>query len=154
MAAHGGEVVALYSAGVATPAAAAGAAYTDLRAHASSDRPYLKRVEITVNAATASSIGLYRSATVGTASTTVIGVAHEVANPAVTTLVGTAWSSAPTVSTAVPLRRIVTPATAGYPIIWDFVGMEISIAVGATLVLWNFGAAAGSVLHVEWTWDE
>jgi len=145
--------VALYSAGVATPAAAAGAAYTDLRAHASSDRAKLKRIEITVNAATASSIGLYRPPTVGTASTTVIGVAHG-ADPAPSALVGTAWSSAPAISTAVPLRRIVTPATAGYPIIWDFVGMEIEIALGATLVLWNFGAAAGSVLHVEWTWDE
>jgi hypothetical protein len=146
--------MALYSAGVVTPAAAASAAYTDLRAHASSDRPYLKRLEITVNAATASSIGLYRSATAGTASTTVVGVAHEPANPAGTALVGTAWSSAPTISSNVPLRRIVTPATAGYPIIWDFVGMEIAIPVGGTLVLWNFGTGAGSVLHVEWTWDE
>lgn len=145
--------MALYSAGVATPAAAAGAAYTDLRSHASSDRAKLKRIEITVNAATASSIGLYRPTTVGTASTTVIGVAHG-ADPNPSALVGAAWSAAPAVSTAVPLRRIVTPATAGYPIIWDFVGMEIEIPVGATLVLWNFGAAAGSVLHVEWTWDE
>jgi hypothetical protein len=144
---------AVYSAGVATPAAAAAACYTELKG-AASDRGRLLRVEIVVNAATASSIGLYRAAAQGTASTTVLGQPHDSGDPAASAVPATAWSSAPTVSTNVPLRRIVTPATAGYPIIWDFNGMEITLATSGSLLLWNFGAGAGSVLHVCWTWAE
>lgn len=148
--------LAVYSAGVATPAAAAAACYTELKG-AATDRARLLRVEIVVNAATASSIGLYRSAAQGTASTTVLGQPHDSGDSAATAIPATAWSSAPTISTNVPLRRIVTPAVAGYPIIWDFTGQEIAAAASggtASFVLWNFGAAAGSVLHVAWTWAE
>jgi hypothetical protein len=144
---------AVYSAGVVTPAAGAGACYTELKG-AAGDRARLLRVEIVVNAATASSIGLYRAAAQGTASTTVLGQPHDGGDPAATAIPAIAWSGAPTISTNVPLRRIVTPATAGYPIIWDFNGMEIALAVSGSLLLWNFGAGAGSVLHVAWTWAE
>jgi hypothetical protein len=145
--------MAVYSCGLATPAAAAGAPYTELKG-AASDRARLLRLEIVVNAATASSIGLYRAAAQGTASTTVLGQPHDTGDPAATAIPATAWSGAPTISTNVPIRRIVTPATAGYPIIWDFTGQEIALAVSSSLVLWNFGAGAGSVLHVAWTWVE
>ncbi len=143
---------ALYSASVVTPAAAAGAAYCALRA-AAGDRARIRQIDIYTNAATSSSVGLVRSATVGTSSTSALGQAWDASDTAAVTSVDTAWSVAPTVSTNVFLKRYVAPATAGSGVIWTFPS-GLVVPVSGSLLLWNYGASAGSALSVTFTWEE
>lgn len=143
---------ALYSASVVTPAAAAGAAYAALRT-AAGDRARIRQIDVYTNAATASSVGLVRSATLGTASTSVLGQAWDAADTAATGSVDTAWSVAPTVSTNVFLKRYVAPAVAGSGVIWTF-PQGLVLPVSGSLLLWNYGAVGGSILSVTFTWEE
>jgi hypothetical protein len=144
--------MARYHAGFSTPAAAAGAAYADFRT-TSTDRAHILEIGLFLNAATASSISLARSTTLGTTSTTVAGVAGEPGEPAATMLVGTAWSGAPA-GTGVPIRKITLPANIGAGVVWGFGYNDLIIPISASLVLLNFGAGAGSVLNGYVVWDE
>lgn len=144
--------MALYSVSNTSAAAAAGAAYCDLRA-GTSQRLYLREIGLTLNAATASSIGLGRPATAGTVSTSTTGIAVDPSDGTVTTVMGTAWSVAPTAPTTF-FRRFVAPATAASGVTWYFNRGDLVVASSATLILWNFGAAAGSALSVYFVWEE
>lgn len=149
--------MARYSSAVRTPAAAAGAPYCDFRP-AASDRCRILEVGVFTSAATASSIGLIRTLTTGTATTTQAGVPNDPAEAAGTALIGTAWSTAPTIAgTPLYKRRIALPATAASGVIWTWpTDGPVFATNGATtgLVLWNFGGSAGSALDVYWVWDE
>lgn len=144
--------MALYSCSVTTPAAASGAAFAAIRA-AASDRVRVTEIGGFLNAATASSVQLVRAATNGTTSTTVVPQANDPADASATSLVATAWSAAPTISTNVPLRRVVLPATAGNGWIWVF-PQPIIVASTADLLLWNFGGGAASALSLYVVIDE
>jgi hypothetical protein len=144
-----------YSVGVRTPAAAAAAAYCALRPHASSDQVYVKEIGLFLSAATATSLGLIRAATVGTATTSVLGQAHQPGAPVATANLDTAWSTAPTVGSNAYLRRLALPATSGIGVIWTFQpGAELIVGVNASVLIWNFGAAAGAALDAYMVWDE
>jgi len=143
----------LYSLSTLTVAAATGAAYQTIHTPAGT-RGFLRELGISVNAATASSVGLGRPANTPTATTSVLGLAHDVADAASAINVDTAWSTAPTAPTQF-LRRVVFPATAGVGLIWAFPpGQEIIMGLSSWLVLWNFGGATGSILSTYWTWEE
>ncbi len=132
---------------VATPAAAAGAAFATIAAPAA-NRVRILEMGFFNNAATAGSIQLIRSNNTYVATTTTSPVPSDPADPAGTTLVGTAWSTAPTIQT-VPLRRIGLPASIAAGVIWQFEDMIVGpIGAGQSLVLWNFGAAIASVLQL------
>jgi hypothetical protein len=116
------------------------------------DKPRIVEIGVFLNAGTASSIQLIRPSNTPVASTSVLGQAEEVSDPAGTCNVDTAWSTAPTIS-APPLRRVLFPATAGAGLIWTF-PQGLTIPVSGWIVLWNFGAGAGSALSVYFVWDE
>lgn len=144
--------MARYSAGVTTPAAAAAAAFATLHA-LTTDRPSIVEIGIFLNAATASSIQLIHAANTPVASTSVLGQAEDAADPAATINIDTAWSTAPTITAMIPLRRAVLPATIGAGVIWTF-PQGLKLLISDWLVLWNYGGAAGSALSVYFVWDE
>lgn len=144
--------MSIYTAGVRTPAAAAGAAYAALRA-AATDRLKLREVGVALSAATATSVGLIRAATVGTASSSTLGQAGDPGDPVGTGNVDIGWSVAPTIG-AIYLRRFALPATQGAGFIWTWAPGELVIPVSASILLWNFGGAAGAALDAYFVWDE
>jgi hypothetical protein len=140
-----------YSNGFVSVAAAAGAAYATLHTGASI-RCRIQEIGLFVNAATASSVGLIRPSNTPVATTSVLGLAEDPADPVSTINVDTAWSTAPTIGTQF-LRRITIPATIGNGIVWSWPpGAELIVTTSSWLVFWNFGAGAGSVLngYVKW----
>ena len=144
--------MARYSCAVTTPAAATGAAFATFHSTAS-DKPRIVEIGFFNNAATASSVQLIRPANTPVASTSVLGQAEEVADPAGTCNIDTAWSTAPTISTNVPLRRVVLPATAGAGVIWTF-PQGLTIPISGWIVLWNYGGSTASALSLYIVWDE
>lgn len=146
--------MARYTIGVRTPAAATNAAYTDLRTGATR-RVNVLELAIFSTAATATSLGLVRPATLGTASTTAAPQPSNPADPASGSLVGTAWSAAPTIAaTPVYLRRAQLVAAIGAGMVWPFAPGELWVSTASSLLLWNFGAAAGAALDVYLTIEE
>lgn len=144
--------MATYSLGVVTPAAASGAAYATIHTGAGL-RCKILELGAFVNAATASSVGLIRPSNTPVASTSVLGLAEDPADPASTVNVDTAWSTAPTVGTAF-LRRFVAAATIGSGVIWTWpADKPLVIPVSSYLVVWNYGVGAGSALslYVKYT---
>jgi hypothetical protein len=104
----------------------------------------LVEIGLTIAAATASTYGLYRSATVGTGSTAIVPVPHDNLSGAATGVVETAWSAAPTISTNVPLRRITLPATAGSGFIWQFYDDPIVVPASGGILLWALSTVANN----------
>lgn len=145
--------MAPYTVGFTKTAPAANSAAVDLRAGAS-ERLRIREIGIFNSTAVASSLGLIREATMGTASTTVAGQPEDPGDATATGLVGTAWSAAPTIG-ATYLRKIILPNVIGAGLIWSWPpGEELIIPVSAGLVIWNFGAAAAAALEGYIQWDE
>lgn len=140
-----------YAAAVRTPAAAAGAAYATLRCSATRDARVFE-IGVATSAATLSSVGLGRPANTPVATTSTLGQAEDTSLGAGLTNADTAWSTAPTAPT-VFMRRFAIPATAGLGFIWTFQN-GLVLPVSGQIVLWNFGAGAGSALDVYFVWDE
>lgn len=144
-----------YTIGFVTPAAAAGAAFAAFRAP--TRRSKLVELGLTCNAATVSNVSLFRNtagAYAASASSSV-GQAEDTNDPAGTSLVDTAWTTAPTITAASRLRRFMLPATIGAGLVWFFQnGLYVRAAVATEhLVIWNEGALAG-VLNGYATWEE
>lgn len=140
--------------GFTTPAAAAGAAYADLVA-TSTDRLRVREIGLFVNAATATSVGLIRSASLGTRTSPSTGQQGDPAEPAATGTIAVAWSVAPTISgSPLYLKKIVVPAAIGNGFIWTFGPNDLVVPVSAGLLLWNFGAGAGSISNGYIVWEE
>lgn len=121
------------------------------------DRATIKEIGVFQSTAVASSIGLIRTLTLGTATTSnTVQPAHP-GDPAGAAALTTAWSTAPTISgTPNYLRRIILPATIGAGVIWSF-GYGDMIALNAAtsgLVLWNFGGATSAALELYVTLEE
>lgn len=148
--------MARYSIGFQSAAAAAGAAYAAFRAPTRNSR--LVEIGVSCNAATASSISLFRNTAAGYAASTSSSVGQQ-ENPidaAGTSLVDSAWTTAPTITAASRIRRFGLPATIGAGLIWTFpAGVWVRNATATDiLVLWNEGASAGSVLNGYCVWEE
>lgn len=144
--------MARYTVGITAAAAAAGAPYMDIRTTAT-DRAFLLELGIFVSTAVASSVGLVRSTAVGTASTTSALRPEDSGDPAGTALAGSVWSANPTLDT-VYLRRANFAANIGAGVIWTFGGRGLVIPVSSSLVIANFGAAAGAALNIYAVIDE
>ncbi len=144
--------MARYHVGFTTVAAAAGAAYFDIRTVAT-DRVRVLEIGVFSTAGTANLMELARATTVGTASTTVVPVAGDPAESAATAVVGTAWSAAPA-STAVPIRSVQLPANVGSGVIWVFAFGDLVIPVSSSIVAINRGAVAGPVSRGYVLFDE
>ena len=140
-----------YSLGIQSVAAAAGAPYATL--HTGAGRIRISEIEIFVNAATASSVGLARPTNSPVATTSTLGQAQDPADVASLVNLDTAWSTAPTVSLF--HRRVTIPAVIGNGIIWTFPDPRpFYVPANSYIVLWNFGASTGSILNTTVVWDE
>lgn len=150
--------MAKYELGVRTPAAAIGAPYASI-IPAAGQRMRIVELGVSVaSAATSSSVGLLRTLTVGTATTSQIAAAADPADSVAVGAVATAWSTAPTIAaTPVYLRRFTSAAAIGPVMIWSWpLDAPLVATNGATtsLVLWNFGAAVAAALDVYLVWLE
>lgn len=145
-----------YSIGVSKTAPASGSAAAILRA-AAADDVQIREIGVFNSTGVASSIGLIRTLTAGTPSTSSLVQGGDPQRPAGTMNVDTAWSVAPTISVApLYLRKIVLPATIGAGVIWTFGPNELWTKNGATtdLALWNFGGGAAAALELYVVVDE
>lgn len=151
--------MAFYEVGVASVAAATGAAYESIHG-AATVLAKLRELGAFCNAATASPFWLARPANTPVATTSALGNAVSPdAEPVSVVNVDTAWSTAPTTPTIIH-RRVTLPATigAGVVFVWN-PGEEIELSKTAGsnqwLVLWNpSGGATGSVLNTYCKWQE
>lgn len=143
-----------YEGGAASVAAASGAPYATIHTGANLVAA-IREMGIFLNAATASSVELIRPNNSPTASTSVLGQAQDTAQAASSVNLDTAWSTAPTIGSNVPLRKVLLPGTIGSGVIWTWPsGAGLIVPVSSYLVLWNFGAGAGSVLNFYVVWEE
>ena len=145
--------MAKYSISATTSAAATVAPFATIRA-GSSSRVRLLELGIFNNAATASSVALYRATNTFVPTTSVLGQQYDTNDPASIANLDTAWSTAPTVTAASSLRRVSLPASIGAGVIWQFDNLVLGPAGTAGLVLWNFGASTASALNIYAVWEE
>jgi hypothetical protein len=146
-----------YELGFLTTATANAAAVAALRAPTNTIR--LWELGFFCNAATASSITLFRNtnASYAASTSTAAGIPVDIAcSHAGTGLIDTAWSAAPTITTASKLRRGGVPAAIGAGVVWTWRNGLIVRAATATdtLVLWNESGGAISVLNGYVTFEE
>lgn len=146
--------MARYSAGVVTPAAAAGAAYATIHTGAGA-RCRIQELGIFAQAATATRVAIGRPTNTPVANASVLGQAEDPADAASTVNVDTGWSTAPTMPT-IPLRRGEVAAAIGAAFIWSWSpGKELIIPVSSWLVIWNDHATlAGSACSLYIVWEE
>jgi hypothetical protein len=148
--------MATYSVGYATVAAAAGAPYTEIIAGAG--RPiFICEMGIFLNAATASSVGLIRSLAIGvTPAGAFVAKPEDPLNTATALGVNaTTWGTAPTITANTYMRQIIFPAQIGAGVVWTWpVGKELRVSPALSILLWNFGGGAGSILNIYYKFEE
>jgi len=118
----------------------------------------LWEIQLFCNAATASGMTLYRNTASGYTATTSTSAGQN-PNPlwaAGTSLIDTAWSTAPTITAASRYRRAGLPATIGAGAIWTFRdGLWVRSATATDIaVIWNETGGAISVLNGAAIWEE
>lgn len=135
-------------------AAASGAAYATLHTGASSPIRLVK-FGLYLTTSVATSIQIIRPANTPVATTSTLGQALAGLSPASATNFDTAWSTAPTITSMVPLTGLVLPAatSAGFVDAWRS-DRPIEIPASSWLVFWNFGAGTGAVPRFNLEWDE
>jgi hypothetical protein len=144
--------VELYSAALRITGPASGAAYVSIVA-GSTKAIRVREVGLVLVAATASSVGIIRAATVGTASTSTAGQSHRTLATSAGATVKSAWSAAPTIAgSPVYMRRLVLPATIGASVTWE--NLDLVVEPSAALLVWNFGGGAASDVDMHVTWEE
>lgn len=148
--------MAIYSIGFQSAAAASGAAYAAFRAPTRNSR--IREIGLGCNAATASNVSLFRNTAAGYTATTSSSVGQQLNPPDAngTSLVDTAWSTAPTITAASRIRRFILPATIGAGLVWVFQnGLWVRSATATDIiVIWNEGGSAGSALNGYLEWEE
>src|SRR5258706_2039506 len=130
--------MAIYSLSQRTTNFTSAQASWELRTTAT-DRVVVLEIGITVNTATAQTLGLGRPAAQGVTPVNVIFRAEDFAAPASTTNASLSWGTSPTVP-AQFFRRVSLPATAGAGIVWTF-PRGLIVPVSASLVIWNITTA-------------
>lgn len=140
-----------YEQGLASVAAATGAAYLTMHA-STTDSARLREFGAFCNAATASPFLIGRPANTPVATTSVLfNAINPDTDTAAITNMDTAWSTAPTTPTVI-YRRVALPATiaAGIIFVWNE-GEEILMSKTAGsnqwIVIWNYSGSTGSVLN-------
>jgi hypothetical protein len=112
-------------------------------------------IGLTIGGTSNTEVGLIRANTVGTASTSVSGEKPDLAAVASATVIGTAWSSAPTISGTPYLRQVYIGGTVGNGFIWQWARESaLIIPVSASILLWNVGAAQASICRGWVVWEE
>lgn len=150
--------MSIYSRGVPTLATAAGSPIALFRSNTTRNMALLE-LTVVLAAATASSVGLIRSLTLGTAkaANTYLGQSEE-ANSAGSGSVITDWTVNPTIAgTPAYLRYVELPAAAGASLTWSWdpsAPLLIGNAATTALLLWNFGSGANSILDLTARWAE
>jgi hypothetical protein len=145
-----------YSIGFVSSATASGAAIATIEAP--TRNLYVVEIGVFCNAATASGVSLFRNTASGEANNAASSAGQPFNPPDVagTGIIGTGWSTAPTITAASRIRRGQLPATIGAGLIWTFpTPMLIRNATKTDyLVLWNESGSTNSVLNGYVTWDE
>ena len=147
--------MAWYEAGFSTPAALTVAPLAAFRAVSRTSRVW--EIGLFCNAATASQCSVLRNTAAGYTATT--SVAGQTTNPlwaSATSVIDTAWSTAPTVTAANMFRRAQAPAAIGAGFVWTFRdGFWVRTATATDhLVLWNSSGSTDSVLNGWMVWEE
>ena len=110
---------------------------------ASTNRPRLLELGLSLNAATASEFGLGRPAAIGiTPTTPVTFLAEDPADAAATVTAALAWGTGPTIPTNF-FRRVSLPATVGAGVIWTF-PRGLLIPISSSLILWNLSTTSAA----------
>lgn len=144
--------MAIYSLGVLTTGVTNATAAWEIRTSANV-RARILEIGFTLNAATASIIGLGRPAAIGVTPTSPVDFQPEdPGDPTVASQVQSAlaWGTGPTVPTNF-LRRVGLPATIGVGWVWTF-PRGLVIPVSSSIILWNL--ATGSALNAYAVLDE
>ena len=141
--------MAIYEAAIRTTSTTTNTPLWELRAGAA--RPItILEIGVSMGAATASAVGLGRTATAGTASGTILGQALDPRSGAALGAVAGTWSAAPTVPAAY-LRRFGMPATIGSGIIWGWgVPAQLALDATASIVLWALSAVGVMDVYAKW----
>jgi hypothetical protein len=138
---------------LATPAAAAGAAYATFHTLAVR-RARIYKIIVTNTQTVFSQVGMIRSSNTPVATTSATPAQYDTADAAATCLLDTAWSTAPTVGTSFLEEFSLGPSQgSGITDVWQS-DKEITLAVSTWLVFWNPGAGAGGILSVTVAYDE
>jgi hypothetical protein len=138
---------------IATPAAAAGAAYATFHT-LGTRRARIYKIIVTATQTITSQVGIIRSSNTPVASTSVTPQPYDAADAPATALLDTAWSTPPTVGTNFLETFTLGPSIgAGITDVWQS-DKEITLAVSTWLVFWNPGASAGAILSLTIQYDE
>lgn len=119
----------------------------------------LRELGVTLQAATATRLGLFRATTVSVTPTGNFAGQNKCApgTPASGTTLVTGWTTAPVLA-AVPMRRITIPAAIGAGFIWTFPADDpLEIGTGASIaeiVLANLVAAAPALFDWYAIWED
>jgi hypothetical protein len=145
--------MAIFSLALRTAAAASSAGCHEIIA-ASNQAFKLLEWGITLNAATATTLGMGTPAAIGTTPTSAVKALQEDTGNSTTafTTAASAWATAPTTPTAYS-RRVSLPASIGAGIIWTF-PRGVTILSAKTWAAWNIGGAAMSASDVWFVLDE
>ena len=147
----------LYEAGFQSVAAAAGAAYVELRGGAN-NQFRVREIGVVTTAATVSPVGVIRAlAQSVTPGGTFLGQPCEIpANiPAATAIPSTTFGTAPTITANTYLRQITLPAVIGAGMVWAWSERDpLCIPKAGSLLLWNFSATLAGILTVYLKWEE
>ena len=148
--------MAWYEIGFTTSANITGTPIAGIRAPTRGSRIW--EIGWSCNAATASSVTIFRNTAGGYTATTSTSVGQQT-NPLWangTTLVDTAWSTAPTITPGSRLRRGQLPASIGAQWVYTFRdGLWVRSGTATDIVvLWNESAATNSVLNGYVVWEE
>ena len=123
-------------------------------------RPRLSEIILTVTTAptNAPQIAIMRSATVGTASTTMTGQAADPAEGAGTAALESAWSSAPTISGTNYLFATTLPTTAGSILYWsaptETDHIVLSTSTGLSFVQVAASGTTVGAYSLQLAWEE
>lgn len=138
---------------LATPAAAAGAAYATFHTGAVR-RAVIRKIIITATSTVTSPVGLILSSNTPVATTSTTPQPYDAADATSTAALDTAWSGVPTVGTNYLEMFTLGPAIgAGITDQWSR-DAAITLAKSTWLVFWNPSGAAGAPLSLTIVYDE
>lgn len=149
--------MSFFEVGIATVAPVTVANYMSMISTAAC-RARIREIGLSVNAATASSVGIGHPGNTAVPTGLTVGQSTDVNDQTALASVASTWSTPPTVP-AQFFRRIVLPAVIGAGIVWVWnPGQEITLEKVTTangqLTFWNFGAGTASVLQAYLAWNE